>query len=40
VVDAMRDRVETAGGTVTDHRAGQGTVVEVSLPAEPAGVRA
>jgi hypothetical protein len=39
-VDAMRDRVETAGGTVTDHRAGQGTVVEVSLPAEPAGVRA
>jgi hypothetical protein len=38
-VDAMRDRVETAGGTVTDRHADRGTTVEVSLPSEPAGVR-
>jgi hypothetical protein len=37
-VSAMRDRVETAGGTVTGRRVGGATVVEVDLPTAPAAV--
>jgi signal transduction histidine kinase len=34
----MRDRVETAGGTVTARRVEDATVVEVSLPIAVAAV--